>query len=271
MRRIDESVLRQALPPRRHAAHKGDFGHLLLIGGGPGMPGAVRLAGAAALRSGAGRVTVATHPSNVAPVAAGCPELMFQAVERPADLAAVLGRVDAIAVGPGLGRDAWAFGLLEAAIAAGLPLVLDADALFRLADFPDRVDSWILTPHPGEAARMLGTSATVVQHNRLQALDDLLHQYGGTVVLKGAGTLVSSTAGPPWLCTQGNPGMAAPGMGDVLTGVIAGLLVQGLPAESAAVCGVIAHATAGDAAAQAGQRGTLASDLLPELRTCLNP
>ena len=271
MRRIDDTVLQLALPPRQADAHKGDFGHLLLIGGGPGMPGAVRLAGAAALRSGAGRVTVATHPGNVVPVAADCPELMFRAVAEAADLADILSRVDTIAIGPGLGTGEWARQLLDVALDAGLPLVLDADALNLLPTQAKRAKGWILTPHPGEAARLLDSRPAAIQKDRPKALADLKERYGGTIVLKGAGTLVSAENGPCWLCTAGNPGMAAPGMGDVLTGIIAGLVAQGLAAELAAVCGVLAHAHAGDAAAKAGQRGLMASDLLPELRTLLNP
>lgn len=271
MRRMDPSVLARALPPRRPDAHKGDFGHLLLIGSGPGMPGAIRLAGLAALRSGAGRVTVATHPSNVAPVAAGSPELMLQGVEGPADLENLLQRVDTLGIGPGLGTDKWGRSLLEQALESGLPIVLDADALNLLVELDRRQADWILTPHPGEAARLLGTTTANVQRDRPAALAALQERYGGTIVLKGAGSLVSATGGPCWLCSAGNPGMASPGMGDVLTGVIAALLAQRLTPEMAAVCGVLAHAMAGDAAAADGQRGMLASDLLPGLRSCLNP
>lgn len=271
MRRMDDSLLRAALPPRRRDAHKGDFGHLLLVGGGPGMSGAIRLAGIAALRSGAGRVSIATHPSCAATVATGCAELMVHGIAEAGELAALLKRVDTLAVGPGLGTDAWAHALLLASLEAGLPCVLDADALNLLHDVERRAKDWILTPHPGEAARLLGVAASDVQKDRQQALAALQERYGGTIVLKGANTLVSADGQPAWLCLAGNPGMAAPGMGDVLTGVIAGLLAQKLAPETAAVCGVLAHALAGDAAAAIGQRGMLASDLLPELRAVLNP
>ncbi|MEQ9563385.1 MAG: NAD(P)H-hydrate dehydratase, partial [Woeseiaceae bacterium] len=271
MRRMDDSLLRATLPPRRRDAHKGDFGHLLLVGGGPGMSGAIRLAGIAALRSGAGRVSIATHPSCAPTVATGCAELMVHGIAEAGELAALLKRVDTLAVGPGLGTDAWAHALLLASLEAGLPCVLDADALNLLHDVERRAKDWILTPHPGEAARLLGVAASDVQKDRQQALAALQERYGGTIVLKGANTLVSADGQPAWLCLAGNPGMAAPGMGDVLTGVIAGLLAQKLAPETAAVCGVLAHALAGDAAAAIGQRGMLASDLLPELRAVLNP
>jgi NAD(P)H-hydrate epimerase len=275
LRRIESSLLRQALPPRAADAHKGDFGHLLLVGGNPGMPGAIRLAGMAALRCGAGRVTIATHPSNVTAIAAACPELMFQAIEKPADLAAVLQRADTIGIGPGLGTGELGRSLLDLALHAGLPTVIDADALTLLAAREPRQEprqeNWILTPHPGEAARLLSCRTPEVQRDRPAAVRELQKRYGGTVVLKGAGSLVSTGAGPSWVCTAGNPGMAAAGMGDVLTGIIAALLAQRLAPEMAAICGVLVHAMAGDAAAAGGQRGMLASDLLTELRHCVNP
>ncbi len=271
MRRIEPAVIPRELPPRRRNAHKGDFGHLLLVGGGPGMPGAIRLAGEGALRAGAGRVTVATHPANCVTVMSGRPELMCHGIENGRELARLLERVSTMAIGPGLGTGEWARDLLEAALHQELPAVLDADALNLLAQNPRRRDSWILTPHPGEAGRLLGRSAGAVQEDRLGSLRQLQERYGGTVVLKGAGTLVSAGSGAPWLCTAGNAGMASPGMGDVLTGIIAGLLAQGLAGEMAAAIGVLVHAGAGDDAAGRMPRGLLASDLLAHVRPWLNP
>lgn len=275
LRRMEPSMLAKALPPRASDSHKGDFGHVLLIGGHPGMPGAIRLAGMAALRTGAGRVTVATHPLNVAPIAAACPELMFHAVDNADDLVEVWHRADVIGIGPGLGTGDWGRSLLDSlldtALCANLPTVIDADALTLLAGIESRQDNRILTPHPGEAARLLSTDTGEVQRDRPKAATELQRRYGGTVVLKGAGSLVSCGSGICWICTAGNPGMASPGMGDVLTGIIAALLAQRLPQEMAAVCGVLIHAMAGDATAVRGQRGMLASDLLPELRTWVNP
>jgi ADP-dependent NAD(P)H-hydrate dehydratase / NAD(P)H-hydrate epimerase len=271
-RRIDDRLLRRALAPRGRAAHKGDFGHVLVIGGGAGMPGAVRLCGEAALRSGAGLVSIATHPDHAAFVATARPELMPHAIEKPADLEPLLARADVVAFGPGLGRSDWAGALFTALAGRDGPCVWDADALNWLAEMPGRSDSRIITPHPGEAARLLNTTAAAVQEDRRAALDALAETCGGTVVLKGAGSLVSAGAGvAPRLCSAGNPGMASAGMGDVLTGIIAALLAQGLDAPDAAAVGVEVHARAGDRAAARGERGLIASDLLAELRGIVNP
>ncbi len=271
LRRIDYAGFGKMMPPRSQSAHKGDFGHLLLIGGGPGMPGAIRLAGEAALRCGAGRVSVATHPSHHAAITSGRPELMCHAIDQPSDIRPLLERVDTIALGPGLGTAKWGRSLFNEAIKSNLPMVVDADALNLLADSPDHRDNRILTPHPGEAARLLEARAASIQENRPGAIEKLAGKYGGTIVLKGAGTLVSSSDGATWISTSGNPGMASPGMGDVLTGVIAALLAQGMPFEMAAAFGVEIHALAGDRAAQSGQRGLIASDVLRELKSLVNP
>ncbi len=270
-RRIDDDHMRRTLPPRRRSAHKGNFGHVLVVGGGPGMPGAAWLAGEAALRSGAGLVTLATHPDHALHGFAARPELMAHAIATVADLEKQLERATVVAFGPGLGRSAWAGELVDRLRADERPAVWDADALNWLADSPGYRDERIITPHPGEAARLLGESTASVQGDRRRALTDLRGRYGGVAVLKGSGTLVSSASGAPWLCTAGNPGMAAPGMGDVLTGIIAGLLAQGLGLEDAAAVGVTAHAQAGDRAAQSGERGLLATELLAALRAVVNP
>jgi NAD(P)H-hydrate epimerase len=271
MRRIDQHLVRRELPPRNRSAHKGDFGHLLLIGGGPGMSGAIRLSGEAALRVGAGRVSIATHPSHANEITAGRPELMCHGIASATDLEALLDRVDTLAIGPGLGSGAWAESMWQAALAADLPMVVDADALNILATTLATGERWILTPHPGEAARLLSCSTQAVQNDRPAALNKIVQTYGGVAVLKGAGTLVSAEDTMPWLCAGGNPGMAAAGMGDVLTGIIGGLLAQGLTPELAAVIGVSVHAEAGDRAAAGGERGLIASDLFRELRACVNP
>ncbi len=269
-RRIDDATLRQALPKRPRASHKGDNGHVLIIGGGEGMPGAVRLAGEAALRTGAGLVSIATHPSHAAMIVASRPELMPHAIEKPADLDALLDKADVIAFGPGLGQSAWARALFERMVADGMPSVWDADALNLLAEVPTKAGNRVITPHPAEAGRLLGIPTADVQADRRAAVEGLAGRFGGTAVLKGAGTLVSATP-QPWLCTAGNPGMGTAGMGDVLTGVIAGLIGQGLEPGLAAAVGVEAHARAGDLAAGNGERGLVASDLFGGLRTVLNP
>ncbi|MEM6641073.1 MAG: NAD(P)H-hydrate dehydratase [Pseudomonadota bacterium] len=270
-RLIDRASFAQALPPRKFDTHKGLLGHVLVIGGGPGMAGAARLAGEAALRAGAGRVTVATSPTNVAAIVSGRPELMVAGIEDPSDIGSLLGNVDVVAIGPGLGLDGWAQGLLRIVDASRLPIVFDADALTLLAQQPRARDDAILTPHPGEAARLLSCSVADIQRDRRAAVRALCRQYGGVVVLKGARTLVARRDELPWLCAHGNPGMATAGMGDVLTGVIAGLLGQMRDPLPAACCGVLAHALAGDLAAQNGQRGLIAGDLSRRLPKVLNP
>jgi len=269
--RILDSAIQQALPRRARSSHKGDFGRVLIVGGGVGMPGAVRLAGEACLRVGAGLVTVAVAPENVPAIAAGRPELICLPVADTGALAEALARTDVIAIGPGLGRTPWARTVLEKVLHAGKPLVVDADALNIVAEShaPARED-WVLTPHPGEAARLLGTDTSDIQRDRLAALEHLVARYRGTVVLKGAGTLVGAPGRTPALCERGNPGMATAGMGDVLTGTIAGILAQCRDAWLAARVGVLVHAMAGDAAARMGERGLLAGDVARELRNCVN-
>jgi ADP-dependent NAD(P)H-hydrate dehydratase / NAD(P)H-hydrate epimerase len=271
LERIVATEVARALPPRARAANKGDFGHVLIVGSGAGMPGATRLTGEACLRVGAGVVTVGMAPQNVAAIASGRPELICLSVTHGGDLADALERADVVAIGPGLGRTDWARAAFDRVLACGKPLVLDADALNLLSAAPRRRDDWILTPHPGEAGRLLGTSAQAVQQDRLAALDALLERYGGTVVLKGAGTLVATAGAIPGLCERGNPGMATAGAGDVLTGAIAGILAQCRDASVAARVGVWVHAMAGDSAARnGGERGLLASDIARELRTWVN-
>ncbi|MGI9233195.1 MAG: NAD(P)H-hydrate dehydratase [Woeseiaceae bacterium] len=271
MRRIGESLLREVLAPRPRAAHKGDFGHVLVIGGGKGMPGAARLCGEAALRAGAGRVSIATDPAHAAILTMSRPELMSHAIEEARDLERLLVGADVIAFGPGLGRSGWAESLFDIVRADSRPAVWDADGLNWLATNPNQAESRIITPHPGEAGVLLGTSAAEVQADRIGTVKTLQERYGGVAVLKGAGTLVSTGAESPALCTSGNPGMAAAGMGDALTGIIAAMLAQGLSAEEAATAGVECHARAGDIAAGDGERGLIASDLVAALRTVVNP
>jgi ADP-dependent NAD(P)H-hydrate dehydratase / NAD(P)H-hydrate epimerase len=269
--RIVEAEIHAALPRRPRASNKGDFGRVLIVGSGSGMPGAARLAGEAALRAGAGLVTVAVAPENVAAIAAGRPELICVGVKEAGELEGALDRAEVIAIGPGLGRNDWSRAALDAVLATRKPLVVDADALNLLAEGAGHTrEDWVLTPHPGEAGRLLSASAEEVQQDRLTALDRLLDRYHGTVVLKGAGTLVGAAGRIPGLCERGNPGMATAGTGDVLTGTIAGILAQCGDPWSAARVGVLVHAMAGDAAARGGERGVLASDLLRELPHCVN-
>ncbi len=268
-RRLQPDLIR--LAPRPRSAHKGCFGHVLLIGGDQGYSGAIRLAAEAAARVGAGLVSVATRAAHAGLLNLHRPELMVHGVEHPADLEPLLERCSTVAIGPGLGRSAWARMLLEQTLATNLPLVVDADALNLLATSPVRRGQWILTPHPGEAARLLGCTAAEIQLDRFAASAELHRRWGGVIVLKGAGTLVQTEAQTPVVCQTGNPGMASGGMGDVLTGVLAGLLAQHFPLAEAAQTGVWLHGRAADLAAQAGERGLLAQDLMPHLRRLVNP
>jgi NAD(P)H-hydrate epimerase len=271
-RRLDWGKQAELLGRRQRDAHKGHFGHVLIVGGAPGLSGAVRLAGEGALRAGAGLVTVATHPDHAPFLNLTRPELMVRGVAGADDLAPLLQRATVVAIGPGLGQADWGPTLLARALAWEGPLVADADALNLLAATPIRRDGWVLTPHPGEAARLLGCSTGEIQADRFTAVRRLQETYGGVAVLKGAGTLVyGASRKPPAVCSDGNPGMASGGTGDVLTGVIAALIGAGLDPEEAACSGVCLHAAAGDAAAAAeGERGMLAGDLLARIRPVLN-
>ncbi|MFZ5466147.1 MAG: NAD(P)H-hydrate dehydratase [Pseudomonadota bacterium] len=262
--------LRGALPPRRGDSHKGDYGHVLVIGGNHGMAGAARMAAEAAARLGAGLVSVATRASHAPFLGVTRPELMVQGVETADEVAPLLARATVVVLGPGLGLDGWARDLFEVAFAAGLPMVVDADALNLLAASPRRPDApAILSPHPGEAGRLLGTRAADVQADRAAAVSALREAFGGVWVLKGAGSLVASDEGLD-RCGHGHPAMASGGMGDVLSGMFGALLAQGLSAARAARLGVCLHGAAGEAAASAeGGRGMLALDLLPHARRLL--
>ena len=269
---IDSRVLRAGgLPPRARYANKGDNGHVLIVGGTAGMSGAVCLAGLGALRSGAGLVSVATHPAHAAMLNLPRPELMVHAVEDQSTLQPMLERASVVVLGPGLGREAWGRLLWHAVLSARKPLVLDADGLNLLAEAPREFSTpTVLTPHPGEAARLLGVTTTEVEADRFAAVRELARRYQVVVVLKGAGSLVARPDGRLDVCPWGNPGMASGGMGDLLAGIISALLAQGCDAWHAACLGVGLHARAGDLAAQSGERGLLATDLLQPLRAMVN-
>lgn len=270
-RRLDWRQQSSVLGPRRRGAHKGDFGHVLVVGGAPGMSGAARLAGEGALRAGSGLVTIATHPDHAGLLNLTRPELMVAAVLQGCDLEALIERAHVLAIGPGLGRGPWGRGLWRRVGDLDRPLVVDADALSLLAEDPMRRDDWILTPHPGEAARLLACTTAEVQQDRFEAARRLQDRFGGTVVLKGSGTLIQGSGHrPPGVCSDGNPGMATAGSGDVLTGVVAAFRAQGMEAEQAADLGVCLHAAAGDRAARAGEKGMLAGDILAALRPVAN-
>jgi hydroxyethylthiazole kinase-like uncharacterized protein yjeF len=260
--------LTHLLKRRRRSSHKGQFGKTLIIGGNLGMPGAVRLAAESALRSGSGLVKVLTRLDNHTAVMAGRPELMLQTFSENEDLFGDWPTT--LVIGPGLGLDDWAQGLLDRVISAELNCVVDADALTLLASKPVYKDNWILTPHPGEASKLLGASVAEIEMDRFNAVRRLQDIYGGVVILKGAGTLICDEK-QIFVANVGNPGMASGGMGDVLSGIIGGLLAQGLNSLDAARLAVCIHGDAADLAARQGERGLLASDLFSYIRKLVNP
>ena len=272
--RLDFGVLRESLSARQRSAHKGLFGHVMVTGGDSGMAGAAAMASQAATRVGAGLVSCATRPEHIAAVIGRCPEIMVHGVISGQEVEPLLQRASVVVVGPGLGRGSWGEQLLQQVCKLDVPLVVDADALNLLAD--GRVikktyrENWILTPHPGEAARLLNCSTADVQADRFAAVLELQGRYGGAVVLKGAGTLIADADNDiPGLSCYGNPGMASGGMGDVLSGVLGGLLAQGLSVSQASRLGVCLHGKAADLAAKDGERGLLATDLIPHFRALL--
>jgi NAD(P)H-hydrate epimerase len=259
------------LPPRPRESNKGTNGHVLAIGGDHGTGGAVRMAAEAALRTGAGLVSVATREENVVAMNAARPELMAHGVNGPQALQPMLEKASVLALGPGLGQAAWGHALWTTALDADLPTVLDADGLNLLhAEERALPRTVVLTPHPGEAGRLLGIDTKAVQADRFAAAREMARRFKAVVVLKGNGSLIASPGGEVSVCPWGNPGMASGGMGDTLTGIIAALLGQGCDAYEAACLGVSLHARAGDVAARHGERGLLAGDLLDPLRRLVN-
>lgn len=258
------------LKPRPRDWHKGLSGHVLVAGGELGYSGAPRMAAEAALRVGAGLVSVASRPENAIVLNSDCPEIMSHGVTTKNELDVLIKKASVIILGPGLSQTEWSKMMYEQICKQECPLVVDADGLNCLAQNPQYNENWVLTPHPGEAARLLDVTVQEVQQDRLTAAKEINKRYGGVCVLKGAGTLVIAANSLPALCDKGNPGMATAGMGDVLSGVIAGLIGQGIPLGDAAKLGVCMHAMAGDLAAKEGERGMKAMDLMPYLRRLSN-
>ncbi|VAW98809.1 NAD(P)H-hydrate epimerase / ADP-dependent (S)-NAD(P)H-hydrate dehydratase [hydrothermal vent metagenome] len=260
------------LRAREQTAHKGNFGHVVIVGGDEGYLGAVRLAGEAALRTGAGLVSIATRVDHASMVNVGCPELMCHGIATAQALSILLKKASTIVIGPGLGQSAWAVEMFTETLAHDVPLVIDADALNLLAKEPLQNKNWVLTPHPGEAARLLQQSVKEIEQDRYDAISKLKQRYDGVVILKGRGTLIAVDQELTGVCAEGNPGMASGGMGDVLSGIIAGLIAQGLRKANAARLAVCIHSAAADkAVVESGERGLLASDLMPWIRELVNP
>jgi NAD(P)H-hydrate epimerase len=275
---VTKALLRGVVSKRSRIAHKGAYGHVLVVGGDAGYGGAALLTATAALRTGAGLVSVVTHTDHVAGFLSARPELMVNGVsgtnQRTDRVKQLLNDADVVVVGPGLGRRAFGRALYELVIEhlnrTDKPAVLDADALNLLAEQPRYLPSALLTPHPGEAARLLNRSVAEINAARLHAAGDLVSQYGAGAVLKGAGSVVSDGE-QAFICTAGNPGMASGGMGDVLSGIIGGLLAQRLAPTHALMAGVWLHAVSADmAVTDCGEQGLLAGDLIDALHLPLS-
>ncbi|KJY82826.1 NAD(P)H-hydrate epimerase [Vibrio galatheae] len=268
---INPSQFKAALPTRRATAHKGDNGRILCLGGNKGYAGAIRLCASASVKSGAGLVRTLCHSSSALPLQVACPEVMTQAwVEEDEALQQALAFADVIAIGPGLGTDTWAQVLYQQVTNCQLPKAVDADGLNLLALQPQHDALRIITPHPGEAARLLACTTREVEQDRFKAVIDLHKKYAGVVVLKGAGTLVYDGQ-DIYVCQAGSPAMATGGMGDVLTGIIAALIAQGMSLPDAAKFGVLIHSVAADQIAQqVGQIGILASEVAEQARKVIN-
>lgn len=271
MARYDVSFLSHWLKPRKPTSHKGSQGRLLVVGGDAGTAGAIRMTSEAALRTGSGLVRVLTHKDNITPILTARPEIMVDELtdER---LKEALEWADVIAIGPGLGQREWGKKALKSVAASEKPMLWDADALNLLAISAEKRQNRIITPHPGEAARLLGIKTSEIESDCLHAAQELVNRYGGVAVLKGAGTIIASEAGEIAFADVGNAGMATGGMGDVLSGIIASLMGQKLALFDAACAGCVAHGAAADAvAAQRGTRGMLATDLFDLLWQFVNP
>ena len=264
---LNMKTLLAALPNRLKNTHKFSNGHVLVVGGDEGMGGAPLMTALAAMRTGAGLVSMATHPKHASQLVGLHPEIMIRGVDSVEALRPLLEKADLIAVGPGLGSGPWGETMLQAVLDAQKILVVDADGLNLLSKRNARREDWVLTPHPGEAKRLLGGEMPI---DRFTAAAAMQSQYSGTVVLKGAGTLIASDETIN-LCPYGNPGMSTAGMGDVLCGVIAGVLAQTGDIGLAAKLGTVLHSAAADAlVAEQGMRGLLATDLLPVVRRLIN-
>jgi hydroxyethylthiazole kinase-like uncharacterized protein yjeF len=271
-RRLDAAALEHVFTSRSRVSHKGDMGHVLLIGGAHGMSGAIVLAAAGALRTGAGLVSVASCAESVAALNASHPEVMAHAIDAVDDLMSLIERADVVVIGPGLGQSDWSQLMFKAVMHSDKPMVVDADALNLLSEDVGVINRpCVITPHPGEAARLLGMSSAEINADRFASALKLHQVTSATVVLKGAGTVVQGVQQkPPAVIDAGNPGMASGGMGDVLSGVIAALIAQGFDADDAAQYGALVHSVAADRAAEQGERGMSASDVIDQIRAVVN-
>jgi hydroxyethylthiazole kinase-like uncharacterized protein yjeF len=288
-RLLEAAEMRPLVAPRPRDSHKGDYGHVMVIAGSRGKSGAAILAARGALRMGAGLVTAAIPESIAAIVAAGQAEMMtepvadrdghFDGQHAPGVLAKLVEGKDALVVGPGIGQSDDTRALLEWLIAEGAgprrPMLIDADGLNVVAQAGAAAlrrarGPLVLTPHPGEAARLLGTTTAAINADRISAARRLAELSGAGVLLKGARTVIAGAGGEIYVNGSGNPGMATPGMGDVLSGIIGALLGQGMVPLDALAFGAFIHGWAADRlAARVGPLGYLAGDLAAELPSAL--
>lgn len=270
VQRVGGEILQSYFAARARDSHKGQSGKVTVIGGDYGLAGAIRLASEACLRAGAGLVTVISRPEHQLTVNVSRPELMFWGCDLvDMEVYLRLGWAQVIVLGPGLGRQDWGYNLFKAAGLSDKPCVLDADALNLLSQEPRKQPNWVLTPHPGEAARLLDCSVADIERDRFAVVRSMQQKYGGVVLLKGAGTVIYD--GQRMIVAPvGNPGLASGGCGDVLSGIIGALMAQGMDNMQATIVAVVVHGCAADLAARQGERGMLASDLMPFIRQLVN-
>ena len=269
---LNRTQISQSICPRQESAHKGTTGYSVIAGGAPGMMGAVLMAAKAAYRVGCGRVQVVTHHQHRSLLALNCPEVLtWQGDDACAEYDLNLGNFNALAIGPGLGQGQWGKKLYSRFMQSNLPMVVDADGLNLLAHEQQRRENWVLTPHPGEAASLLGCHSSDVQFDRYSAVKQIVKQYGGVCVLKGSGSLIAAKNRFIRVCNAGNSGQATAGMGDVLTGCITGLIAQGYDLFDAAIIATWLHASAADCVAEeSGKIGIMATDLLLPIKSLHN-
>ena len=269
--KLQLSLLLRQLKPRQSSSHKNNYGHVLVVGGDYGYAGASLLAAEAALRTGAGLVSVATRQEHISVIVSKRPEIMAHAIDSSESLQTLVKKASVLIIGPGLGQSLWSRKMLNCALKADIPSILDADALNLIARDQIQLNTmnhpYILTPHPKEAARLLNVETLIIQKDRFSAVKKISKKYDAQVLLKGTGSLVcvsnNSTIG---VCISGNPGMATGGMGDVLSGIIGGLLAQGVSQNHCLALATCLHAEAADMAAKGRQRSLLPSDLFKTLR-----
>ncbi|WP_166264223.1 NAD(P)H-hydrate dehydratase [Marinobacter caseinilyticus] len=262
--KFDWQDLSAAVPRRPVTAHKGRFGKLLIVAGDRGFGGAGLLAAEAAARTGVGLVSLATRPEHVGPALARCPSVMVHGVTHSSELTPLIDAADTLVCGPGIGRGAWGQQMLQRVVTETKRLVLDADALNLMSlRVPVKSDNHILTPHPGEAARLLGVTVADIEADRMTSAQEVQRLFGGTVLLKGAGTVIAASGQRPMVLAGSNPGMATGGMGDVLSGMIGALLAQGMAPAMAASMAAALHLSAADRASLSkGFMGLLPTDVI---------